>query len=90
VIGIHGRSESEFHKPGQKGIDPRTGVKLGLNLAISINLFLDLAVKELPDLGLTNKSEPNTSRLKIAKSKLSQALTADVFFQGVEKHTLGN
>jgi tetratricopeptide (TPR) repeat protein/V8-like Glu-specific endopeptidase len=91
VIGIHGRSESEFRKPGQKGIDPRTGVKLGLNLAIPINLFLDLAAKELPNLGFKNKSKPNTARLQTAKSKLSQALTADDFFlQGVEKHALGN
>jgi Trypsin-like peptidase domain/Tetratricopeptide repeat len=79
VIGIHGRSESEFRE--FKGIDLKTGVKLGLNLAIPINLFLDLSAKQLPELGLVSKT----------KSKPSQAQTADDFLlQGVEKHTGGN
>jgi tetratricopeptide (TPR) repeat protein len=65
LIGIHGQALSAYTET--KGLDPNTGVKFALNLAIPLNRFLQLVTQVEPNLGFK----------KSKVEKVNAQLTAD-------------
>lgn len=80
VIGIHGRAESETVDPGlQESGASQPPAKVGFNLGIPVNTFLDLAPQSGVDLGLRAENSPATdlSQPYVAPDKPQQEDTID-------------
>jgi tetratricopeptide (TPR) repeat protein/S1-C subfamily serine protease len=80
LIGIHGQSKVANYLVENKGIDPETGTKFGLNLAIPIHTFMSLIAQVEPALGFQPVA---------AVVVPSQQTADDVFLQGVDKAIAG-
>jgi tetratricopeptide (TPR) repeat protein/S1-C subfamily serine protease len=81
LIGIHGQSKVDADLVENKGINPNTGIKFGLNLAIPIHTFLSLIAKIEPGL----EFQPMDAVIVP-----SQQTADDVFVQGFDKEIAGN
>jgi tetratricopeptide (TPR) repeat protein len=79
LIGIHGQSLSPYQE--SRGIDPQTGIKLGLNLAVPLNRFLQLVNQVSPSLRIDG-AKPEKSR--------SQETADDILIEGVGKAINGD
>ncbi len=80
LIGIHGQSKVANDLVEKKGINPLTGIKFGLNLAIPIYTFMSLIAQV----------EPALEFQPVASVVLPPEQTADdVFLQGVNKDIAG-
>lgn len=75
LIGIHGRSMTPYFR--NRGVMPLANIKLGMNMAVPINSFLNSVHQLDSDLNFKNRSAP---------PKSSQGLTADDYLlKGIQK-----
>jgi tetratricopeptide (TPR) repeat protein/S1-C subfamily serine protease len=81
LIGIHGQSKVATELVKNKGIDPVTGVKSGLNLAIPIHTFMSSIAQVEPNLGF----QP-VPPLSVP----SQPTADDFLLQGIDRAIAGN
>jgi regulator of sirC expression with transglutaminase-like and TPR domain len=79
LIGIHGASKTAFGE--NQGVDPQTGIKVGLNLGIPIDTFLRSVTQVMPILQFPTA---------FPQAVVTQMTAADFFIRAVERAIAGD